>query len=27
VMGYAARQVTLRDGEITDEQRATPEAT
>ena len=27
VMGYTARQVTLRDGEITDEQRATPEAT
>ena len=27
VMGYAARQVTLRDGEITDEQRATPEVT
>ena len=27
VMGYAARQVKLRDGEITDEQRATPEAT
>ena len=27
VMGYAARQVTLRDGEITDEQRAMPEAT
>ena len=27
VMGYAARQVKLRDGEITDEQRATPEVT
>ena len=27
VMGYAARQVLLRDGEIADEQRATPEST